>query len=57
MCLSENINQVTKDDFTHDKNTTNICYTNKMRKQINHEKMMDAYEANKKGSKQKVLEL
>ena len=57
MCLSENINQVTKDDFTYDKNTTNICYTNKMRKQINHEKMMDAYEANKKGSKQKVLEL
>ena len=48
MCLSQNINQVTKDDFTHDKNTTNICYTNKMRKQINHEKMMDAYEANKK---------
>ena len=28
-----------------------------MRKQINHEKMMEAYEANKKGSKQKVLEL
>ena len=56
MCLSENINQVTKDDFTHDKNTTNICFTNKMRKQINHEKMMVAYEANTKGSKQKVLE-
>ncbi len=28
-----------------------------MRKQINHEKMIEAYEANKKGSKQKVLEL
>ena len=28
-----------------------------MRKQINHEKMTEAYEANKKGSKQKVLEL
>ena len=36
---------------------TNICFTNKMIKKINHEKMMVAYEANKKGSKQKVLKL
>jgi hypothetical protein len=57
MCLSENINQVKKTDFKHKKTSTNICYTNKMRKQINHEKMMEAVEANKKGSKQKVLEL
>jgi hypothetical protein len=57
MCLSENINQVKKTDFTSKKNLTNICFTNKMRKQINHEKMTEAYEANKKGSKQKVLEL
>ena len=57
MCLHQNINQVKKTDFTHKKTLTNICYTNKMRKQINHEKMMEAYEANKKGSKQKVLEL
>ena len=57
MCLSENIKQVKKEDFTHNKTSTNICYTNKMRKQINHEKMMEAYEANKKGSRQKVLEL
>ena len=28
-----------------------------MRKQINHEKMTEAYEANKKGSRQKVFEL
>ena len=46
-----------KEDFTHNKTSTNICFTNKKRKQINHEKMMEAYEANKKGSRQKVLEL
>ena len=57
MCLPQNIQQVKKEDFTNNKTLTNICYTNKMRKQINHEKMMEAYEANKKGSKQKVLEL
>ena len=57
MCLPQNINQVKTTDFTHKKTLTNICYTNKMRTQINHEKMMEAYEANKKGSKQKVLEL
>ena len=57
MCLPQNIQQVKKTDFTHSKTNTNICFTNKTRKQINHEKMTEAIEANKKGSKQKVLEL
>ena len=57
MCLPQNINQVKKTDFTNKKTSTNICFTNKTRKQINHEKMMEVYEANKKGSKQKVLKL
>ena len=57
MCLPHNIKQVKKEDFTHSKTNTNICFTNKTRKQINHEKMMEAVEANKKGKKQKVLEL
>ena len=51
------LTRLKKTDFTHKKTSTNICYTNKMRKQINHEKMMEAVEANKKESKQKVLEL
>ena len=38
MCLKQNIQQVKKEDFTNNKTLTNICYTNKMRKQINHEK-------------------
>ena len=57
MCLPHNIKQVKKEDFTHNKTSTNICFTNKMSKQINHEKMTEAYEANNKGSRQKVLEL
>ena len=36
---------------------TNICFTSKMRKQINHEKMIEVYETNRKGAKQKALEL
>ncbi len=43
MCLKHNIKQVKKEDFTHNKTSTNICFTNKMRKQVNHEKMMEAH--------------
>ena len=53
MCLAQNIKQVKKEDFTHSKTDTNICFTNKMRKQINHENMMDASEANKKNLSKK----
>ena len=57
MCLPQNINKLTKSDFTHKKTTTNICFTNKCRKQINSEKMAEAIEANKKGSKSKVVKI
>jgi energy-coupling factor transporter ATP-binding protein EcfA2 len=57
MCLPENIVQITKDDFTNNKSRINICFTNATRKKINKEKMTEAVEANKKGKKQKVVNL
>ena len=36
---------------------TNICFSNKMRKQINHKKIIEFYQANKKGAELKALEL
>ena len=57
MCLLENIVQLTKDDFTNNKSRINICFTNATRKKINKEKMDQAVEENKKGKKQKVVNL
>ncbi len=34
MCLPHNIKQVKKEGFTHNKTSTNMCFTNKMRKEI-----------------------
>jgi hypothetical protein len=57
MCLDENIMNLKKEDFTHEKTKYNLCYTNATRKKINKEKMDQAVEENKKGKKQKVVHL
>ena len=57
MCLKENITKLTKDQFTHNKTRTNICYTNEMRKKINAEIMAEVVAENKKVLKGKVVKL
>jgi ATP-dependent exoDNAse (exonuclease V) alpha subunit len=57
MCLDENIMNLKKEDFAHEKTKYNLCYTNATRKKINKEKMDQAVEENKKGKKQKVVHL
>ena len=57
MCLKENITKLTKDQFTHNKTRTNICYTNEMRKKINAEITAEVVGENKKVLKGKVVKL
>ncbi len=57
MCLDENIMNLKKEDFTHEKTKYNLCYTNAMRKKINKEKMDQAVEANRTVGRKKVFHL
>ena len=57
MCLDENIMNLKKEDFTHEKTKYNLCYTNATRKKINKEKMDQAVELNRTVGRKQVVNL
>jgi ATP-dependent exoDNAse (exonuclease V) alpha subunit len=57
LCLKENINKLSKKDFTNNTSNLNLCFTNKKRIEINNIKMLEAIEINRNGYRYKTAEL